>query len=100
MDETTINNAIGLLEECITNGKSGKDILYAWFLGEQNLIDRTIKEFSIEQIEAVVKILKNYEGCLSDGYKYYCGEDQVDKTLKELAIDILESLNEKEEPNE
>lgn len=49
-------------------------------------------KFSTEQIETVIKILKNYEECLSDGYKYYCGEDQVDKTLKELATDIVESL--------
>ena len=49
-------------------------------------------KFSTEQIEAVIKILKNYEDCLSDGYKYYCEEDQVDKTLKELAVDIIESL--------
>jgi hypothetical protein len=92
MDEITINNAIGLLEECITNGKSGKDILYAWFLEEQVLITSTIRELTIEQTGTIVKILKNYESCLSDGYKYYCGEDQVDKTLKELATDIIESL--------
>lgn len=49
-------------------------------------------KFSIEQTETIVKILKNYEDYLSDGYKYYCGENQVDKTLKELATDIIESL--------
>lgn len=52
-------------------------------------------KFSTEQIEAVVKILKNYEDCLSDGYKYYCGEDQVDKVLEELATDIIEELCER-----
>lgn len=41
------NNAIALLEECVINGKNGKDILYAWFLEEQGLIERTIKELTI-----------------------------------------------------
>ena len=40
--EATINNATALLEEVIVNGKKGKDNLYAWFLGEQNLIENTI----------------------------------------------------------
>lgn len=47
---------------------------------------------STEQIEAVVKILKNYEDCLSDGYKYYCGKDRVNETFKELATDIIKNL--------
>ena len=92
MDKSIVNNAISLLEECITNGESGKDALYAWFSEEQVLISSTIRELAIEQTGAIVKILKNYEDCLSDGYKYYCGKDQVDKTLKELATDIIESL--------
>ena len=47
--ETIIkNNAIGLLEECITNGEKGKDTLYAWFLGEYNLIAETIQLLSDE----------------------------------------------------
>lgn len=49
---------------------------------------------SKEQINAVVRILKNHEGCLSDGYKYYCGEDHVEEILKELATSIIEKLNE------
>lgn len=41
-----------------------------------------------KQIDNIIKILKEYEECLSDGYKYYCGEDQVNKILKEIAIEI------------
>lgn len=40
-------------------------------------------------IEIIVKILKEYEGCLSDGYSYYCGEDKVDTILEEIATKIL-----------
>jgi hypothetical protein len=50
MNDSIVNNdAIGLLEECIANGKSGKDTLYAWFLEEQVLIDSTIRELMIEE---------------------------------------------------
>lgn len=41
----------------------------------------------------IVTILKNYEECLSDGYKFYCGEDKVDKVLKELAMAIIDELD-------
>lgn len=46
----------------------------------------------INEIKVIVEILKNYEGALSDGYKFYCGEDKVDRTLEELAGDIVEEL--------
>lgn len=49
MSESIVNDAISLLEECITNGKSGKDALYAWFLREQVLITSTIREFTVEE---------------------------------------------------
>ena len=50
---------------------------------------------SIAQTETIVEILKNYEGCLSDGYKFYCGsENEVNKVLEELAAEIIVSLNE------
>ena len=48
---------------------------------------------STEQINIVIKSLKNYEELLSDGYKYYCGEEEVDITLEKIAIDIIEKLN-------
>ena len=46
LQDIAINNATGLLEECVHNGKKGKDFLWAWFLGEQSLIEDTIKELS------------------------------------------------------
>lgn len=49
---------------------------------------------STTQTGTIVKILKDYEDCLSDGYKFYCGENKVNKVLEELAIDIIVSLNE------
>jgi hypothetical protein len=49
MDRSIINDAINLLKECITNGKSGKDTLYAWFLEEQVLISSTIRELTVEE---------------------------------------------------
>lgn len=44
----TINNAIGLLEECLENGNRPSK-LYAWFVNEENLIKQTIQE--LKEIE-------------------------------------------------
>ena len=41
-----INNAIGLLEECLHNGDKGLVALQGWFLGERNLIEQTILDLS------------------------------------------------------
>lgn len=49
MNEDIVNDATSLLEECVTNGKSGKDALYAWFLEEQVLINSTIKKLTVEE---------------------------------------------------
>lgn len=49
MNESIVNDAISLLEECIVNGKSGKDALYSWFSEEQVLISSTIKELITEE---------------------------------------------------
>ena len=51
---------------------------------------------SKNQVESVVKILKNSEDRLSDGYDHYCGYDEgeVDEVLTEIAIDIITNLNE------
>ncbi len=51
---------------------------------------------SKNQVESVVKILKNSELRLSDGYDHYCGYDvgDVDEVLTEIAIDIITNLNE------
>ncbi len=50
MEDYTINNAQALLEECVANGKSGKDTMYAWFLAEQLLIERTIDDLNTYEI--------------------------------------------------
>jgi len=42
--DTTINNAIGLLEECYINGNQGIVALETWFLSERNLIFQTANE--------------------------------------------------------
>lgn len=44
MDKITLNNAIGLLEECLINGDKGEASLYAWFCEERNLICETVKD--------------------------------------------------------
>lgn len=51
---------------------------------------------SEEQIEAVVKTLKDNEHRLSDGYDHYCGYDagDVDEVLREVATEIVDNLNE------
>ena len=61
MNEDITNDAISLLEECIVNGKSGKDVLYTWFLGEQVLIDSTIREFVAEEKRLSLKVLEKSE---------------------------------------
>ena len=51
---------------------------------------------SERQIEAVVKTLRDNEHRLSDGYDHYCGYDDGDvkEVLKEIAMDIINNLNE------
>jgi hypothetical protein len=56
MNESIVNDAITLLEECIVNGKSGKDALYAWFIEEQVLINSTIRELTVEEEKLFSKI--------------------------------------------
>lgn len=54
---------------------------------------------SKSQIAAVVKVLKDNEERLSDGYEHYCGcdEGEVDEALREIARDIINNLNEEEQ---
>lgn len=40
----TINNATGLLEECLCNGDKSQMDLYNWFAAERRLIEDTIEE--------------------------------------------------------
>lgn len=53
LEKATINNASGLLEEVITNGKKSMYSLFSWFLSEAKLIDNTIKDLNamIEDME-------------------------------------------------
>lgn len=45
----------------------------------------------LTKIDAIIKVLKDNEDKLSDGYGYYC--ERVNATLEKIAIDIIESLN-------
>lgn len=44
MDNITENNMIALLEECMVNGDKSIWQLWAWFVSERGLIERTIKD--------------------------------------------------------
>jgi len=48
-----------------------------------------------ENVKEIVKILYDYEGMLSDGYEFYAGKNDVDKLLREIALDILKSVKTK-----
>ena len=58
MDKITLNNAIGLLGECLVNGDEGAAQLYAWFCGERHLISETIKEGDFGQNNPDVPVPK------------------------------------------
>lgn len=46
MDKMTIINATALLEECLCNGDKGLMALYAWFMGERQLIKDIVRELN------------------------------------------------------
>lgn len=48
MDPITENNVVALLEECLANGNTGPGSLWAWFLAERYLIERTVEDASYE----------------------------------------------------
>jgi hypothetical protein len=48
-----------------------------------------------EKVKEIIKILNDYEGMLSDGYEFYAGKDNVDKLLREIALDILKTVGTK-----
>lgn len=48
-----------------------------------------------EKVKEIVKILYDYEGMLSDGYEFYAGKNDVDKLLREIALDILKTVKTK-----
>ena len=45
-----------------------------------------------EKVKEIIKILYDYEGMLSDGYEFYAGKNDVDKLLREIALDILKTV--------
>jgi hypothetical protein len=47
-----------------------------------------------EMEDKIIEVLLDNEGCISDGYVYYC--DDIRETLKKIAIDILKVIEEKE----
>ena len=75
MKDYTINNAIALLEELTHNGKFGDDTLYAWFLGEQFLIERTIMELDTSQpaVEADAQKPCRFCGGANETNFNFCG---------------------------
>jgi len=51
------------------------------------------KEEKKELSYSIIRILKNYEKYLSDGYEFYCGGDEyVDETLKDIATVIIDEI--------
>jgi hypothetical protein len=48
-----------------------------------------------EKVKEIIKILNDYEGMLSDGYEFYAGKDNIDKLLREIALDILKTVGTK-----
>jgi hypothetical protein len=42
----SLNNAIGLLEQCLINGIRGKEELYDWFESEESLIEHTVTDLT------------------------------------------------------
>ena len=48
MDKITENNVVALLEECFANGNTGPGSLWAWFLAERVLIERTLLDANFE----------------------------------------------------
>jgi len=58
----TINNAIGLLKECLHNGDKGIASLQSWFLGERHLINQTIQDLEYEEGVSIGSSGKAMEG--------------------------------------
>jgi hypothetical protein len=52
-DQITLINVSALLSEAMHNGKLGPKHLYAWLLGEQNLIEQTAKELDEMLLENI-----------------------------------------------
>ena len=46
-----MENLIGLLEECLANGDSGMESLYAWFLAERDVIESSVQSAKTKKIK-------------------------------------------------
>lgn len=51
MDRIALDNAIGLLNECLENGLKGRDTLWAWFSAERNTIEQARDDLIFEEEE-------------------------------------------------
>jgi hypothetical protein len=61
IEHSSTNKAIGLLDECLTNGDLGKENLYSWFLSERDIIEKTLQELEEDFLTNKVEALKNNE---------------------------------------
>lgn len=52
MDAIALNNLVELLEECMINGNLGPEQLYAWYLGEKELIRQAVLDTRFEEMKA------------------------------------------------
>jgi len=53
-DQITLDNVIGLLDEVVHNGEQGAENIYAWFLGEKDLIKRTLDELEDIRLDLTI----------------------------------------------
>lgn len=44
VDNITLDNMMGLLEECIVNGDRNPETLYAWFVENRNLMTSILRD--------------------------------------------------------
>jgi len=73
--EITTNNATGLLKELLHNGGKSQNNLYGWFLGERELIKRTIEDIETYEhekagIQKIVTALEKTQSLLEDGDRH------------------------------
>lgn len=56
MKNIVINNTIAILEELLDNGNNSPESLYAWFLGEQKLIEQTLETLNRDKNKSVMAV--------------------------------------------
>ena len=62
------------------------------------MMEIILKKRNIENVEErlkpIVMVLQDHEDVLSDGYGYYCGQDNVVAVLEKIARRIMDKLDE------